>query len=127
MQIMPATARQTFQNLVKRKIVSKDASYNFRNLYDNLTLGISHICDLIEKYKSNMILISAAYNCGEGNLDKWIKKLGTPGQYMPSFVWIELIPFWETRNYVKKVIESFVVYSHLLQTEYLQNTLWPLF
>jgi soluble lytic murein transglycosylase len=74
-----------------------------------------------------VILISAAYNCGEGNLDKWIKKLGMPGQYMPSFVWIELIPFWETRNYVKKVIESFVVYSHLLKTEYLQDMLWPLF
>jgi hypothetical protein len=127
MQIMPITARQSFQNLVRRKIIDKNSSYNSGNMYDNLILGISHICDLIEKYDSNIILVSAAYNSGEANLDKWIRKLGMPGQHMPSFVWIELIPFLETRNYVKKVVESFVVYSHLLKTEYLQDVLWPLF
>lgn len=127
MQIMPGTAKDSFDYLVEQNKVPSDSKYNVIDVTDNIILGANHICSLIEDLGNNLILIPASYNGGERNAKEWVKTFGYPGHKYPSFVWIELIPFRETREYVKKVIEAFTVYTHILNTEYLQNIVWSLF
>jgi soluble lytic murein transglycosylase len=46
---------------------------------------------------------------------KWIKSYGDPrSPHVDAIDWIERIPFYETRNYVQRVIENLHVYRHRL-------------
>lgn len=127
MQIIPGTARMAFNNLVKKqKLESKDV-YDLSAGDDNLVLGTYHLCNLVDKFDGNIVLIAAAYNAGEGNAARWVADFGYPGRDILSIFWMELISFAETRNYIKRVIEAFVVYSSLLQTEIQQYMIWRLF
>jgi soluble lytic murein transglycosylase len=65
---------------------------------------------LLERYDGVFPLAAAAYNAGEHRVDRWIR--GMRG--MPMDVWIETIPFSETRNYVKNVLAFNQVYGMLL-------------
>ena len=67
---------------------------------------------MAQQGKAGKALAIAAYNAGEHRVDRWIKdSSGTPID-----IWIESIPFKETRNYVKNVLAFNVVYSNLLGT-----------
>lgn len=85
------------------------------DLYDpavNVALGGHHLARLLDRYGNRRPLAAAAYNAGEGRVDRWIRD--KDGQ--PMDVWIETIPFGETRNYVKNVLAFTQVYSQLLNT-----------
>ena len=66
---------------------------------------------MLDRYDNNRILASAAYNAGPGNVDRWINK------ELAFDVWIETIPFKETRNYVKNVLAYSAIYNYLLEQE----------
>ena len=71
----------------------------------------------MKKYDNSLILAVAAYNAGEGNINRWMKSMGDPRdfQYRDAVIdWLEFIPFRETRNYVQRVIESRKVYEVML-------------
>jgi soluble lytic murein transglycosylase len=105
MQLMPATAKQ----------VSKSIGLNFSsaNLYDketNLRLGSSYLDQLIDHYKGNAILATAAYNAGPNRVDKWLDE--APNCQRID-TWIESIPYKETRQYVQNVLAYKVIYDTL--------------
>tara|TARA_Y100001970_G_scaffold209155_1_gene254961 strand:+ start:67 stop:429 length:363 start_codon:yes stop_codon:yes gene_type:complete len=77
----------------------------------NIKLGTTYLRWMLDRYNNNRILASAAYNAGPGNVDKWINP------QVPFDVWIEIIPFPETRNYVKNVLAFSAIYSYLLNQE----------
>ncbi len=82
-------------------------------LYDpavNIPLGGHHIAWLLDRYDQVLPLAAAAYNAGESRVNRWMQ--GTRG--WPMDVWIEAIPFSETRNYVKSVLAFNQVYSRML-------------
>ena len=82
------------------------------DLYDptiNIELGGHHMARLLDRYGNRRPLAAAAYNAGEHRVDRWISKAS--GQ--PMDVWIESIPFRETRKYVKNVLFFAQVYSQL--------------
>lgn len=62
------------------------------------------------------ILTIASYNAGPGNAQKWVNKYGDPRKMHvnETLDWIESVPFYETRNYIKKVIENVVLYENFL-------------
>lgn len=109
MQLMPATARDVAERL--------DIAYNPDRLRGdpdyNLRLGSAYIDSLIRRYDGSLLLAVAAYNAGPGRVDRWLRQYGDPRDTeIGPIDWIESIPFSETRNYVQRVFESYMIYRH---------------
>ena len=118
MQMMPATAKETARraelpfDLLR---LGSDPSYAAR-------MGAAHLNGLLSEWRGSYILTFAAYNAGSGNVRRWIAAYGDPRKPEVDAVdWVERIPFYETRNYVQRVMENLQVYRELLdqRTAYL--------
>ena len=109
MQFMPATAREE----ARRARVQYSASRLIDDPQYSMQLGSNHIERLISYYDGSYPLAIAAYNAGPGNVNKWLRQNGDPRQTADWLRWIEEIGFFETKNYVQRVIENAVVYEHL--------------
>ncbi len=78
----------------------------------NVMLGSSFFDRLMTYYNGNYVLSVAAYNAGQGNVNKMIRANGDPRLPNVDVVdWVEAIPLSETRAYVQKVLENAVVYD----------------
>ena len=113
MQLMPKTALSVAKNhklIFSKLLLTRDASYNIK-------LGSEYLYSLINKYNGAYALALAAYNAGPGNLSRWIKNYGDPrvDNKVDMIDWLEKIPFYETRNYVQRVLESLQVYRRLMK------------
>jgi soluble lytic murein transglycosylase len=89
------------------------AALSITDLYDpgvNVELGGHHLARLLARYGNRRPLAAAAYNAGEHRVDRWLRERNG----MPMDVWIETIPFRETRDYVKNVLAFTQVYGQLL-------------
>ncbi|MDZ4785636.1 MAG: lytic transglycosylase domain-containing protein [bacterium] len=75
---------------------------------ENIKLGANHLMRLMEKWDGKWHLVIAAYNAGSVAVQRWIDRYPDT----PPEVWIELIPYKETRNYVKKVLGSYWAYKN---------------
>jgi soluble lytic murein transglycosylase len=106
MQLMPATAREVAQGLGLR--ISNQDLYNPDV---NVTLGSHYLASLLEEFDGNRILATAAYNAGPNRINQWL--LRSRDNPLPADVWIETIPFAETRGYVQNVLVYAVLYGHL--------------
>ena len=107
MQVMPRTAASVAKKLgrqfSKKKLLT-DKQYN-------IDIGSSFLKMLLEKFDGSKILAVAAYNAGPYRVGEWTRLFGDPRlKGVDPLVWIELIPFSETRNYVKRVIEADWIY-----------------
>ena len=100
MQLMPNTAKQ-----LKRGSVSSQYLYSAEN---NINLGTSYLRKLLDKNKGNQVLATASYNAGPYRVKRWVKN----SKSMPADIWIETIPYKETRNYVKSVLAYQEIYQH---------------
>lgn len=118
MQMMPATARET----ARRANLPFDWPRLGRDPLYSAQMGAAHLNDLLKEWRGSYILTFAAYNAGSGNVKKWIAAYGDPRKPEVDAVdWIERIPFYETRNYVQRVMENLQVYRQRLnqRTAYL--------
>jgi len=101
MQLMPATAKH-----VAAKIgVSYPSNRSLTSPDLNIRLGTNYLGQMLRKFNDNRILASAAYNAGPGRVNQWLNP------DVPFDVWIEIIPFTETRNYVQNVLMFSSIYS----------------
>ncbi|MCK0068592.1 lytic transglycosylase domain-containing protein [Kordiimonas laminariae] len=113
MQVMPATAR-----FISRK-GSKLLRRNRHRLFEpefNMALGqqyISHLLDM-EYVDGNLFMALAAYNGGPGSLLEWRKEV--PYQQDP-LLFIESIGFYETRDYIERVMANLWLYRMRLGQE----------
>jgi soluble lytic murein transglycosylase len=77
----------------------------------NLALGCRFLADLRARFPDNPHLAVSAYNAGPGAPIRWIAS-----RESDDFdLWVEQIPFEETRRYTKKVLASYVAYSFLYE------------
>lgn len=107
MQLMPATAKEVAGKLG----IPHSTSLLTTNPSHNITLGSAYLSRMIERYDGAYPMAIAAYNAGPGRVDRWIKQFGDPRKGEIDWVdWIELIPIYETRNYVQRVMEGVYVY-----------------
>lgn len=105
MQIMPATGRLAGRAL-KLPIKSNDAILKIEN---NLQLGARYLRTVLDQYGGHQVLATAAYNAGPNRAREWL-----PADAMEADVWIDTIPYTETRNYVKNVMAFTTVYDYRL-------------
>ena len=108
MQVMPRTAEFVAKKLnlkfSKEKLLT-DKQYN-------IDIGTFFLKRLLKKFDGSKILAIASYNAGPNRVAGWIRTFGDPrSEGVDPLVWIELIPFSETRNYVKRVLEADWIYK----------------
>lgn len=104
MQLMPATGQQVASQL--------GLAHSTAKLYDakhNVQLGSAYYRQLLDRFGNNRIFALAGYNAGPGRVDRWRNKAG---KQVPVDIWVETIPFRETRNYVQAVLAYSVVFDN---------------
>jgi soluble lytic murein transglycosylase len=82
-----------------------------RRPHVNIALGSRTLAQLRKRFSDNPLLAIPAYNAGPGNARAWLAD-------RPSAdfdLWIELIPFLETRRYTKRVLASRATYAFLYE------------
>ncbi|HNT27725.1 MAG TPA: lytic transglycosylase domain-containing protein [bacterium] len=104
MQIMPST----FQKIALQGGIKVNDPYN---PYESLKAGVWYISKLLRRFDGNIALAVASYNAGPKRVSQWYSQFGT----LPAMSFIELIPYYETRNYVKRVIRFYEIYSYLYE------------
>lgn len=110
MQLLPATAKQTAQK--------NGLSFTLQDLMrpeKNIALGSRYLNHLLGVFEGNRILAAAAYNAGPTRVKKWLNK--DRNAQLPYDVWIETIPYKETRGYVQNVLSFSVIYAYRLGQE----------
>lgn len=107
MQLMPATARETAR---RYSIPLANTGSAVLEPERNIALGTAYLSQLYGQFQGNRVLASAAYNAGPGRVRQWTRDQPA----LPSDIWIETIPFDETRNYVQSVLTYGVIYGEKL-------------
>ncbi len=108
MQVMPSTGRW-----VAKKIGLTDfAQEMLSDVRTNILLGANYLNMVLGNMDGSQVLATAAYNAGPGRLRSWRSTLTRP---MDSAVFIESIPFVETRTYVKNVMSNTTYYAALFE------------
>lgn len=105
MQVMPATAQWT----AKRIGLSDYKPHQITERDTNILIGTAYLKLALDDFEGSMPMAAAAYNAGPGRPRVWRN-----GPVLEAPVWIENIPFTETRDYVKKVIANTTHYAALL-------------
>ncbi|WP_172147496.1 MULTISPECIES: transglycosylase SLT domain-containing protein [Pseudomonas] len=106
MQLMPATAKAT-----ARKFGIPLSNPNNALLpHVNIQLGAAYLSQVYGQFNGNRVLASAAYNAGPGRVRQWLRG----ADHLAYDVWIENIPFDETRQYVQNVLSYSVIYGQKL-------------
>lgn len=104
MQLMPRTARWVARKIGLVQYQADDVA----EIETNLTLGTGYLKMVLEDL-GHEVLASAAYNAGPRRAQRWCDTKPLEGA-----VYVETIPFGETRRYVKKVMANAVIYAALL-------------
>ncbi len=108
MQLMPGTAKET-----ARKFSIPLASPSQAIDPDkNIQLGAAYLSQVHAQFNGNRVLASAAYNAGPGRVKQWLRG----ANHLSFDVWVESIPFDETRQYVQNVLSYAVIYGQKLNT-----------
>jgi len=106
MQLMPATARI----LARRKLgLRRLPGSRLLDPVVNIRLGSAYLQELKKKLADNPVLATAAYNAGPRRVDRWL-----PTSPLEADIWVELIPFKETRRYLRRVMSYTVIYDKRL-------------
>lgn len=106
MQVMPDTARAVGREL-NLKIGSTQDMLQAGN---NIRLGSRYLRTVLDKHGGNPVLATASYNAGPRRVLEWLPEYGT----LDADVWVETIPFTETRSFVKNVLAFSAVYDYRL-------------
>lgn len=103
LQLMPGTARA----VASRNGLIYNGSGDLMNPAINLPLGIAHLAELQARYEGDWIRVAAAYNAGINAVARWLaeRPVNDPD------VWLETLPFFETRDYVPRVLAFATIYE----------------
>ncbi|KTC68059.1 soluble lytic murein transglycosylase [Legionella birminghamensis] len=107
MQIMPDTAKMVAK---QEKIAYGDKNQLFSS-QKNINIGVAYLKQLAKRYHAHPVLMAAAYNAGPRQVNYWLKN--HPPKQID--IWIETLPWHETRNYLKNVIAFYAVYQFRMQ------------
>jgi soluble lytic murein transglycosylase len=106
MQLMPSTARNVASSLGMKRPRKSD----ILRVENNIRFGTQYLRNVMNRFDNNVALAAAAYNAGPGNVRKWLPR----DQTMEADLWVETVPFKETRNYVQAVLAYSTVFDRSL-------------
>ncbi len=109
MQIMPGTGRQIARHFKERW----RGSNSLYNPVTNLKYGSYYYQKLLTQFNGNYAIALAAYNAGPERVKKWLPET----ESLPADIWIETIPFHETREYVTAVLAYALIYQQRTQSD----------
>jgi len=108
MQVMPATGRETARAIGLKNFTTK----KLLQAKVNVPIGSAYLKQMLDRFAGNRVLATAAYNAGPHRVRQWL-----PGHCQAADVWVEMIPFRETRKYVKRVLSYATIYDWRLELE----------
>ncbi|HBF09596.1 MAG: transglycosylase SLT domain-containing protein [Pseudomonadota bacterium] len=105
MQLMPATAQHVSRNIGIR---STPTRAQLLTPDFNIRLGASYLKELSDQFDGSIVMATAAYNAGPHRVKEWRPQ----DRAMPGDIWIDTIPFRETREYVKNIMTYQAIYKY---------------
>jgi soluble lytic murein transglycosylase len=108
LQMLPETARRTASKWNRPRPAADDLF----NPVVNVPLGAANLRSLIDRFGGQTLVALAGYNAGPNAAARWL-----PPQSLDPDIWIENIPYNETRNYVQRILWHNVVFSWLKKGE----------
>ncbi|MES9877987.1 MAG: transglycosylase SLT domain-containing protein [Candidatus Sedimenticola sp. PURPLELP] len=105
MQLMPRTAK----SVAKKAKQPKPAKRDLLIPKTNIRLGTGYLREVLNQLGNNPVLATAAYNAGPHRVKSWL-----PEEVTDAHLWIENIPFTETRKYTQRVLAYSVIYEQRL-------------
>ncbi len=105
MQVMPPTAKWTAKRIGLHDFKPQDIN----DQLTNVRIGTAYLKMVIDDFEGSLPLAVAAYNAGPSRSRVWRN-----GPILPGDIWVENIPFEETRDYVKRVLANSVNYNALM-------------
>jgi soluble lytic murein transglycosylase len=115
LQLLPATARRTAQHWKRPKPRDSDLF----NPSINVALGAGQLRMLIDRFGGQTAVALAGYNAGPAAAARWL-----PTDSVDPDIWVENIPFNETRGYVQRVLWHSVVFAWLRSGEAQRTDAW---
>jgi soluble lytic murein transglycosylase len=109
MQLIPEKAIE----LSKKYAIPYDEYNDLYNPEINLEMGTALLKDLREKFDGKFAQSVAAYNASEEAINTWQRERFN-GNYVE---FIEMIPYEETRNYIKLVFRNYITYKRITSTQ----------
>ena len=114
MQVMPETGQQ-----IARKLNEPwQAENSLFNPDINIKYGAFYYKQLLNRFDGHFALAMAAYNAGPNRVSKWLPN----DKSVPADIWIETIPYKETRKYVTSVLSYAIIYQQRIQRNGLKMT-----
>ena len=101
MQILPSTAKAFIKKIKPQELFDPSR---------NLVAGSSYLRFLINRYGGRLDYALAAYNAGENALDIWLTRVPTEN----ALLFIDYIPYRETRNYVSIILRNYYWYNRII-------------
>lgn len=106
MQLMPRTARHVGR-LIKSPL---RRNRDLLNADKNIRLGSAYLRRVLDNNKGNQVLATASYNAGVQRVRQWIAK----DKSIEADIWIESVPFNETRDYIRRVMTYTAIFENRL-------------
>lgn len=103
MQILPETGRR-----MAREISHPYSGHaTLTDSASNIRLGTMYLRKMFDRFDENRVLATAAYNAGPLNVEAWLPDAGQ----IDARIWIENIPYNETRAYVRRVLAADTIFQ----------------
>lgn len=103
MQIMPATGRQIASKMKEKRYSTADLF----NPAKNIKYGSFYYKQLLDQFNGHYALAAAAYNAGPHRVKRWMPT----NKAISADIWVETIPYKETRGYVSAVLTYSLIYQ----------------
>ena len=109
MQVMPATGRET----ARRIGASLPTARGLLEPRKNVMIGSAYLKQVLNRFRGSFSMAAAAYNAGPHRVRAWLPESGC----VPADIWVDTIPFTETRRYVRRASFYATVYQWRLGDE----------
>lgn len=102
LQLLPATARA----VARRNDFATPSETDLFDPQTNLLLGTTYLREQFDRFGGRFVLVLGAYNAGPNAVKRWL-----PTEPMETDVWIENVPYNETRNYIQRIVWHSTVFG----------------